>query len=99
MEEGYHKNSPTGMPAYPFRANSAGSRGGLFFLLRLYSYDFEYLCRGPVLGFKVLLHAPDEMPQISKHYFRVPLNQETIVAVKPKVTTTSARLRSYQPNQ
>lgn len=99
MENGYHKNAPNDELSYPFRVHAAGTRGGLYILLRLYSYDFEYVCRGPVLGFKVTLHAPDELPHISSHFFRVPLNQETIVAIKPDVMTTASVLQSYEPKE
>lgn len=97
MEKGYHKNASSDETTYPFRVHAAGARGGLFILLRLYNHDFDYVCRGPVLGFKVTLHAPDEMPHISNHFFRVPFNQETIVAVTPDVITTSENLRNHKP--
>lgn len=94
MESGYKKTSNVS-DSYPYRVHSSGLRGGLSVLLRLYDYNFDYLCRGPVVGFKVLLHPPDELPQISKHYFRVPLNTETRVTVRPVVTTASKDLLSY----
>lgn len=57
------------------------------------------MCRGPVQGFKILLHTPGEVPQVSKHYFRVPLLQEVLVSVKPNMITTSEGLMSYEPNR
>lgn len=41
------------------------------------------------------MHTPAEMPQVSKQYFKVPLNQEVVVSVKPVVMTTSDGLRNY----
>lgn len=100
-ETGYNKNQNPGLnvTVFPYRAHSPGNSGGIFVLLRLYNYDFDYLCRGPVMGFKVLLHSPDEMPQMVNHYFKVPLNQETIVKVKPNVVTSSDQVRGYSPKR
>jgi hypothetical protein len=39
------------------------------------------------------------MPQVSKQYFRMPLNQEVLVAIKPQMMTTSEGLRHYSPNR
>ena len=54
---------------------------------------------GPVQGFKILLHTPGEIPRVSKQYFRVPLNQEVVVSVKPNMITTSEGLIGYAPNR
>lgn len=48
---------------------------------------------------QIHLHTPGEMPQISKQYFRVPLNQEVIVSVKPNVMTTAEGLIQYAPSR
>lgn len=37
------------------------------------------------------------MPQVSKHYFRVPLLEEVLISVKPNMITTSENLRHYTP--
>lgn len=57
------------------------------------------MCRGPVQGFKILLHTPGEIPQVSKHYIRVPLQQEVLISVKPNMITTSDELKYYKPSQ
>lgn len=98
LEDGYD-DANADPDTYPFRVFGAGARAGLFALLRLYEQDLEYLCRGPVQGFKILLHTPGEVPQVSKHYFRVPLLQEVLVSVKPNMITTSEGLRHYEPNR
>lgn len=99
LEDGYDDSVVTEGEQYPYRVFGAGARAGLFVLLRLYEKDLEYLCRGPVQGFKILLHTPGEIPQVSKHYFRVPLLQEVLVSVKPNMITTSDGLRHYEPNR
>lgn len=59
----------------------------------------DYICRGPVQGFKILLHTPGEIPRVSKQYFRVPLRQEVVVSVKPNMITTSDGLIEYAPDR
>ncbi|KAK5641660.1 hypothetical protein RI129_010207 [Pyrocoelia pectoralis] len=97
LEDGYPPN--VGKDAYPMRAISAGQGAGLSVLLRLYEKDLDYVCRGPVQGFKVLLHHPAEVPRVSQQYFRAPLNQESIVAIKPDMMTTSDGLKDYHPHR
>ncbi|EFA08873.2 Pickpocket protein 28-like Protein [Tribolium castaneum] len=97
LENGYPKT--TGKDTFPRRAMSAGSKAGLFLLLRAYEQDLDYVCRGPVQGFKVLLHHPAEVPRVGTQYFRAPLNQEIVVAVKPDMMTTSQGLRNYDPHR
>ncbi|XP_049547443.1 pickpocket protein 28-like [Anopheles darlingi] len=95
LENGYSEN--TYMDAYPERVLGAGARSGLFILLNQYEHDTDFICRGIVQGFKVVLHPPNEYPQMSKQYYRVPLQQEVIISVKPQMTTTSKKLRNYTP--
>ncbi|XP_063709864.1 pickpocket protein 28 [Culicoides brevitarsis] len=99
LEKGYTAESSTNFSVYPFRVLAAGARAGLFVLLSLYDNELDYLCRGPVQGFKVLLHTPGEQPRVSKHYFRVPTLQEVIVTVKPQMIQTSDNLLNYSPER
>uniref|UniRef100_A0A182FU38 Uncharacterized protein n=1 Tax=Anopheles albimanus TaxID=7167 RepID=A0A182FU38_ANOAL len=95
LENGYSEN--TDMDTYPERVLGAGARAGLYILLNLYQHDTDFICRGPVQGFKILLHPSSEFPQVSKQYYRVPLHQEVIISVKPQMITTSDGLRDYTP--
>lgn len=98
LDEGYHdSNNDDDTEPYPYRVFSA--RANLFALLRLFERDLEYVCRGPVHGFKVVLHVPGEVPQVSKHYFRVPILHEVLMSVKPNIIKTSEVLRNYEPNR
>lgn len=99
MEDGFDDREENAFETYPFRVFGTGPRAGLYALLNLFEQDLEYLCRGPVQGFKVILHRPDEVPQASKHFFRVPLLQEVLVSIKPQMITTSESLRNYEPNR
>lgn len=76
----------------------AGGRSGfnIFFVMNF--TDLDYVCRGPVQGFKFMLHTPGEVPRVSKHFYRVPLQQEIVVSVKPNMMTTSESVRGYSPH-
>ncbi|XP_045477140.1 pickpocket protein 28-like [Harmonia axyridis] len=97
LEKGYPPNSPK--DTFPRRAISAGAKAGFYLLLRLYDQDLDYVCRGPVQGFKILLHHPAAIPQVGTQYFRAPLNQEMVVSIKPDMMTTSEGLRNYDPRR
>lgn len=97
LESGYEQT--VDIEPYPHRVFGAGARAGLFILLRIYDNNLDYICKGPVQGFKILLHSPAEFPQLSKQYFRVPLLQEVLVSVKPNMMTTSGGLLDYNPNR
>ncbi|CAH0725781.1 unnamed protein product, partial [Brenthis ino] len=97
LENGYPPNTP--LETYPHRGSGYGAKAGLVFLLKTFQEDLDYLCRGPVQGFKVLLHNPAELPRLSQQYFRSPLSQEVVVAVKPKMMTTSEGLKPYDPTR
>ncbi|KAG4070463.1 hypothetical protein HA402_005695 [Bradysia odoriphaga] len=99
LTSGYNQTVAHEPQMYPYRVLAAGSRGGLFVLLRLYEENLDYICKGPVQGFKILLHPPGESPQLSRQYFRVPLLQEVLVSVKPNMMETSDGLRRYNPNR
>jgi amiloride-sensitive sodium channel len=96
LDHGYPKD--VGLDTFPRRATSAGSKSGMFLLLRGYKQDLDYVCRGPIQGFKVLLHHPAELPRIASRYFRAAVNQEALVAVKPNVRLTSMNLKHYGPH-
>lgn len=89
---GYGKNLAE-HKIYPFRVH--GSSEGLFVYLRLYDKEIDYLCGGAVQGFKILLHTSGEIPQISKYFYRIPMDHEVIVSVKPILMKTSESLGHY----
>lgn len=96
LEDGYSTSNPT---TYPHRVLGPGARAGLNIVLKLTEPDLDYICRGPVQGFKILLHTPGEIPRVSKQYFRVPQRQEVVVSVKPNMITTSEGLADYAPER
>lgn len=65
---------------------SPGADFGLNVVLIMSTLDLDFLCKGPIQGYKVRIHAPNEHPSMSRGYQRVGLNSESIIAVKPKVS-------------
>lgn len=98
METGYSKGSPK--VTYPFRATfGSEDEVSLRLTLNANDYDRETLCQGPMEGFKISIHSPDELPQLSKDFFRVPLDNVIQFKVQPKMMITSDGLKSYPPNR
>lgn len=101
LERGYDdkKGGNASLKSYPHRVLGTGPANGLSLLLYLDENDLDFLCQGPVQGFKVVLHAPDQIPQPSKDFFRVPLEQQVLVLVKPNMLETSKELQNYLPSR
>lgn len=78
---------------FPHRALS-GADIGFNVVLNLKSTDLDFICRGPVQGYKFKIHSPDEHPRMSHGYQRIPLNSETLVQVKPKVSIVNYQFGS-----
>jgi hypothetical protein len=70
LDDGY-KNVTQHWNVFP----SAGSKLALVIGLEVDNYMNDGLCKGPIQGYKVYLHLPNEIPQISKHYYLVPYRQ------------------------
>lgn len=66
LEDGYSDidNAKNNVFLYPYRVLNTGAKAGLKVALQLKENDMEYLCRGPVQGFKVMLHTPNELPAV-----------------------------------
>ncbi|XP_058456439.1 pickpocket protein 28-like [Malaya genurostris] len=97
LDNGYRPR--TDINTYPRRALGAGIKAGVFALLSVNEDDMDYLCSNSFQGFKVLLHMPNEYPQLLNQHFRVPLNQEVAVSVTPTMIETSDSIKSYTPSR
>lgn len=75
------------------------SKAGLKVAMATFMGDIDYACRGPVQGFKVILHTPNELPQVDGQYFRIPVGQDVRVSIKPNVLRTTKSLTNYKPNR
>ncbi|XP_049855583.1 pickpocket protein 28-like [Schistocerca gregaria] len=96
-ELGFRNGS--GLVTHPVRSLGPGPINGLHVVMGVYSRNIDYICKGPIQGFKVLLHSPGEVPQTSLQFLRVPLGQDVMVAVHPHMLNTSDALRTYAPSR
>lgn len=89
----------TTITIYSYLILGAGDRGALSIVLRMYENDFDYICRGSIIGFKVAIHLTGDLPSIlsSNHFVRVPINQETLITFQPEVMRTADSLQRYSP--
>ncbi|KAF2889903.1 hypothetical protein ILUMI_16270, partial [Ignelater luminosus] len=94
LEKGYQFGSD--LDAFPRRTTVGGVHGGLELLFNLNSSDLDYLCGDAIQGYKVILHNPLQIPYVKQRYFRIGLNQDVTIAVKPNIMTTSKQLEHYQ---
>ena len=113
LEKGYKTNSITTRTiyslhkyeiflvadTYPRRVLGSGFNVGITIKLAILEKHLNYRCQGNIQGFKVILHSPGEIPRVSKQFFRVPINQEVIVSVKPQMMTTDEGLNNYAPER
>lgn len=83
--------------AYPKRILGSGRKAGFSLMLKMRQQDVDYTCKGAINGFRILLHTPDEIPQIDSHFYRVPFGVETMISVTPRAITTSDNLKGYKP--
>ncbi|KAK9709687.1 Amiloride-sensitive sodium channel [Popillia japonica] len=81
---------------YPRRING---KSGLTLLIKSLKDYHDYICQGPFQGFKISLHNPGEIPMFDNQFFRAPINQEVMVAIKPDMITTSSGLEDYDPHK
>lgn len=84
---------------YPLRVFNARRDAALRVMVHLSIHDLEYMCTGPIHGFKVVLHTPGQVLKISRHSFRIPLADVAEILIKPKLIITSNELRNYDPNE
>lgn len=100
LEDGYDRKDSDKEKAYPFHIpHHAEFNNGLsieLFLSKLHSKDN---CRKSSSGFKIKLHLPVELPDVSKKYLRLPLNSKIKIVIKPNVIhTSSSLLNKYEPS-
>lgn len=83
--------------SYPLRVFGSGTRDGLMITFSLNRSEFDDSCRSHVQGFKIQLHMPGVVPQLSKHYFHMPMKRDLLISVNPQVIRTDEDLESYSP--
>lgn len=96
-EDGY--TDPLDFTAYPMNSLEPGKRTGMSIRLKIRKNDVDYGCKGPVNGFSLTLHTPDEFPQTGLHSHSIPFGRETSISVQPYVMSTSENLKRFEPKK
>lgn len=97
VEDGYRANIEE-RDVYPIRMSQSGLKyGNLRMKLRTFLDDSQ-ICYETEPGFRLSLHAPDELPRMQSDFIHIPPGQAVKILVKPKMITTSNGLRSYAPH-
>lgn len=103
LQDGYKDADPD--DSYPIRAalgKDSDGEASFQLILSLNRSNIEPFCQRPtdeLKGFKIILHSPDELPNVKKNFFQIGLNQVVNVNVKPEYISTSDKLRAYTPEQ
>lgn len=97
LENGYADGSIDA--EYPRRVLDTSRGAALDIALRLIEDDFDYKCRGFDQGFRVILNTPGEALKLSRQSFRVPISEDTMIMIRPKMIVTSDGLRTYRSDQ
>jgi acid-sensing ion channel, other len=95
MENGYKPDAP--LQTFPFRALGVGVQMGISLDLAVHVRHFNNSCKSKAQGFKMVLHAPSEIPQLTKYFQKLPIEHEVIVTVRPEMMTTDEDLQNYKP--
>lgn len=96
LERGYYGDPDK---AYPLRVIDSGREAGLDIALGLVEKDSDYQCRGFDQGFRVILNTPGEHLKLSRNSYRVPIGEDTLITIKPRMITTQASLLRYSSDQ
>jgi acid-sensing ion channel, other len=91
LDYGYKNTSTDGFEVYP----RPGSKYGLNFFLQIHSRLVDNACKDPIQGFKVYVHMPNESPQVSKHYYIAPYEQDVQFFVDPRVIRSASEVRDF----
>lgn len=94
---GYNKQ--TDSLVHPVRILGSGKNAGIYIRLKMRKRDIDYACREDSNGYRLMLHTPDEMPQVASHYIKIPFDVRTMISVKPRVMSTSENLKHYKPKK
>lgn len=84
---------------YPYSVYGTGLQASLVVYLRVFKNDIDHLCGGGIHGFNIMLHPPNEGPQVLKKYFYLSPGKTVALSIEPKKTTTSDDARAHRPQQ
>lgn len=94
MEDGYQSNVNES-ELYPYRTFGSGVRDSLTIFLSIILDKSHQLCSPYAPGFRISLHAPDDLPRMQNDFIHIPPDQDVYISIKPNVIATSRGLRQY----
>ncbi|XP_001849212.2 pickpocket protein 28 [Culex quinquefasciatus] len=83
------------LDSYPYRTCGTGTSSGLYVVLKTRKIDDQSLCNGPLSGFKVVLHSPDDVPLLNTYFYRLPLTSVLKLSVEPTLTFITDDLKKH----
>ncbi|KAJ2943106.1 hypothetical protein O0L34_g18796 [Tuta absoluta] len=92
VDHGFEKDDTLNI--YPRRGLGAESFSIIFHIDK---EDLDYLCLGPLQGFKVILHNPAEFPRASNQFIISQLRHIVRLAVVPRMTMSSDGIDMFDP--
>ncbi|XP_073819616.1 pickpocket protein 28-like [Musca autumnalis] len=98
LEEGYAPDTDL-HNSYPARVLNSGIKAGISAVLTNYKGDIDYGCRVFDQGYKLVIHSPNDVPQVSRHFLHIPMSEATTIAVLPNMMTTSEGIAKYRPEK
>lgn len=90
-------NSREQYRVYPYRVSGTGYPSSLQLTLRVFKRDRDPLCTGPVQGFKIMFHKPNEDPQVWKKYSQLSPETLKLIFVTPQLEMAMESIRKYSP--
>lgn len=88
-----HKNQQL----YPHRMADVGLQYSLTIILKVNNHDIDYLCGGPVQGFKVGFHSPIDIPREMKKFVQLSPKRAALYVIEPKLIRTMNETRQFSP--
>ena len=61
--------------------------------------DYDSYCTDELHAVRVLVHSPDEVPNISQRYLEIQVNQLVDILIQPKYTKTFKGLKKLSPRR
>ena len=61
--------------------------------------EFSYLCGGSIPGVFIALHPPQEAPSFIYDFYKVQINNDVKISIKPKKTIISRGLEKLSPKK
>nr|XP_019556935.2 pickpocket protein 28-like [Aedes albopictus] len=93
LEDGYLDDFQ--LETYPLRPVGGGMDTGLMLVMKTRKVDIDYFCEGPVIGYKIAIHSPDEIPSVQHNYYRLSHNSKLSLIAQPELTYITPDLKKH----